>query len=411
MKKFFTCLFALITATSIFAQNSKEEQLDYKNLPQGLQLETDSLYLDWISKQYIDLGENCKMTPNNPEVSDSVYMDRLQRIPSIIEMPYNEIVRQYIDMYASRLRYKVAFMLSANNLYMPLFEEALDLNDLPQELRYLPVIESALNPMAISRQGAVGLWQFMLHTGKAYGLKYNSLVDERRDPYKSTQAAARYLKDLYDIYHDWNLVLAAYNCGPGTINKAIRRSGGEKDFWALYNYLPKETRSYVPAFIAANYIMTYYCDHDISPAEMKMPAGTDTIQINRNVHLQQIADVCQMNIDELRALNPQYRKDIIPGNTEPYVLRLPTDYIGKFIDLQDSIYAYKEDVYNNKRKTVSVKAVSNNSSNGKAVYHRIRNGETLGGIAAKYGVSVSQLRRLNGLKNNNIRAGRSLRIR
>lgn len=235
-------------------------------------------------------------------------MDRLQRIPAIIEMPYNEVVRKFIDMYATRLRQKIAFMLSANNFYMPIFEEALDLHDLPLELKYLPVIESALNPMATSRQGAVGLWQFMLATGKIYGLQVTSLIDERRDPIKSTRAAARYLKDLYDIYHDWNLVLAAYNCGPGTINKAIRRSGGEKDFWKLYNYLPQETRGYVPAFIAANYIMTYYCEHNISPLEMRMPEGTDTIHISRPLNLQQIAAVCNSNIDELRALNPEFKK-------------------------------------------------------------------------------------------------------
>lgn len=195
---------------------------------------------------------------------------------------------------------------------MPIFEEALDLYDLPLELKYLPVIESALNPMATSRQGAVGLWQFMLATGKIYGLQVTSLIDERRDPIKSTRAAARYLKDLYDIYHDWNLVLAAYNCGPGTINKAIRRADGEKDFWKLYNYLPKETRGYVPAFIAANYIMTYYCEHNISPLEMKMPEGTDTIHISRPLNLQQIAAVCNTNIDELRALNPEFKKTSFP---------------------------------------------------------------------------------------------------
>lgn len=273
-------------------------------------------------ENYINLGENCTATSANPEVSDSIYIDRLQRIPAIIEMPYNEVVRKFIDMYATRLRQKVAFMLSANNFYMPIFEEALDLYDLPLELKYLPVIESALNPMATSRQGAVGLWQFMLATGKIYGLQVTSLIDERRDPIKSTRAAARYLKDLYDIYHDWNLVLAAYNCGPGTINKAIRRADGEKDFWKLYNYLPKETRGYVPAFIAANYIMTYYCEHNISPLEMKMPEGTDTIHISRPLNLQQIAAVCNTNIDELRALNPEFKKDIIPGNEKPYALRL-----------------------------------------------------------------------------------------
>lgn len=412
MKKLFIGILSLLGTSALYAQQTEksitvrsasgtEEVID---LPAGMISETDSLYLDWISKNYIHIGENCTLTADNPEVSDSVYLDRLKRIPAIIEMPYNEVVREFINMYATRLRQKVAFMLSANNFYMPIFEEALDLYNLPLELKYLPVVESALNPIASSSQGAVGLWQFMLNTGKIYGLKVTSLVDERRDPVKSTYAAARYLKDLYDIYHDWNLVLAAYNCGPGTINKAIRRADGEKDFWALYNYLPKQTRGYVPAFIAANYIMTYYCEHNISPMEMKMPEGTDTIHISRPLHLQQVSAVCDISLDELRALNPEFKKDIIPGNEHPYALRLPSKMISSFIDLEDSIYNYKPNTYLTRRNTVDIPAP-------KAVYHRIRNGETLGGIARKYGVSVSQLRKLNGIRGSNIRAGKSIRIR
>ena len=411
-------IFSLLTATfcsasSIFAQQTEKTitiqaangQEDVIDLPEGMISTTDSLYLDWISKHYINPAENCTMSTQNPEVSDSIYMDRLQRIPAIIEMPYNDIIRKFIDMYATRLRQKVSFMLSANNLYMPIFEEALDLYDLPLELKYLPVIESALNPTATSSQ-------VMLRTGQVYGLKVNSLVDERRDPVKSTRAAARYLKDLYDIYHDWNLVLAAYNCGPGTINKAIRRAGGETDFWKIYNYLPKETRGYVPAFVAANYIMTYYCEHYISPMEMNMPESTDTVHINRPLNLNQIAGVCKIDIDQLRALNPEFKKDIIPGNEKPYALRLPTDMMSCFIDHEDSIYNYKPEIYQTRRATVAVSnATTQKQSSKKAVYHRIRNGETLGSIAAKYGVSVKQLRRLNGIKGSNIRAGKSLRIR
>ena len=417
MKKLAISLLTILSATALSAQNNNvvqsitvqsstgEEQVI--DLPEGMLSETDSLYLDWISKHYITPNENCTMTTANPNVSDSLYIDRLQRIPAIIEMPFNDIVKKFIEMYATRLRQKVSFMLSANNLYMPIFEEALDLYDLPLELKYLPVIESGLNPTATSRQGATGLWQFMLRTGKIYGLQTTTLVDERRDPVKSTRAAARYLKDLYDIYHDWNLVLAAYNCGPGNINKAIRRAGGEKDFWTLYNYLPKETRGYVPAFIAANYIMTYYCEHNISPMNMTMPESTDTVHISRSLNLNQIADVCKINIDQLRALNPEYKKDIIPGNEKPYALRLPTNMMSCFIDHEDSIYNYKPEIYQKRRATVAVKDIPAS----KAVYHRIRNGETLGGIAQRYGVSVSQLRRLNGIKGSNIRAGKSLRIR
>lgn len=413
MKKLCIGILSMLGASALYAQQTDENSITVRSesgteevigLPEGMLSETDSLYLDWISKNYINIGENCEVNAGNPDVSDSVYIDRLQRIPAIIEMPYNEVVRKFIDMYATRLRQKVAFMLSANNFYMPIFEEALDLYNLPLELKYLPVIESALNPMAASRQGAVGLWQFMLNTGKIYGLKVTSFVDERRDPIKSTRAAARYLRDLYDIYHDWNLVLAAYNCGPGTINKAIRRADGEKDFWQLYNYLPKETRGYVPAFIAANYIMTYYCEHNISPMEMKLPEGTDTIHISRPLHLQQVAEVCNINIDELRALNPEFKKDVVPGNEQPYALRLPSKTMSYFIDHEDSIYNYKPETYLTRRSTVDI-------PEPKAVYHRIRNGETLGGIARKYGVSVSQIRRLNGIRGSNIRAGKSIRIR
>ena len=413
MKKLAICLFTLLSTSVTFAQQRVESITIKGNtgenqeiqLPEGMLSETDSLYLDWVSKHYITPTGNCTMGKANPNLSDSVYISRLQRIPAIIEMPYNDIVRKFIDMYAVRLREKVSFMLSANNFYMPIFEEALDLYNLPLELRYLPVIESALNPMATSRQGAVGLWQFMLRTGKAYGLEVNTLVDERRDPLKSTRAAARYLKDLFDIYHDWNLVLAAYNCGPGTINKAIRRAGGATDFWSIYNFLPKETRGYVPAFIAANYIMTYYCEHDISPMAMQMPEGSDTIHITKSLNLNQVAEVCKINIDQLRALNPEFRKDIIPESETAYALRLPNNKMSCFLENEDSIYSYKPQVYQNRRKTVEV-----NTPKSAVRYHKIRNGETLGGIAAKYHVSVKQLRSLNGIKGSNIRAGKSIRI-
>lgn len=298
----------------VIRDNGKERQESIE-LPKSMTYPLDSLLNDWKAKNYIDLGKDCSTAEINPLFSDSVYIDRLSRMPTVMEMPYNEIVRKFIDMYAGRLRNQVSFMLSACNFYMPIFEEALDAYNLPLELKYLPIIESALNPSAVSRAGAGGLWQFMIGTGKMYGLESNSLVDDRRDPIKATWAAARYLKDLYDIYHDWNLVIAAYNCGPGTINKAIRRSGGETDYWSIYNYLPKETRGYVPAFIAANYVMTYYCDHNICPMETNIPESTDTIQVNKNLHFQQIADLCNVPMDQIRSLNPQYKKEIIPGES------------------------------------------------------------------------------------------------
>ena len=404
----------LIFSSTLSAQTQTTTVAEEKgtmDLPETLLADMDSLYWDWQSKNYLFVDENCVTTTTNPAISDSVYIDRLSRIPSIIEMPLNDIVKKHIEAYTNRLRNKVSFILAAANFFMPLFEEALDTYDLPLELKYLPIIESALNPTAISRQRASGLWQFMLRTGKLYGLENNSLVDERRDPIKSTWAAARYLKDLYNIYKDWHLVLAAYNCGPGNVNKAIRRAGGATDYWEIYQFLPKETRGYVPGFIAANYVMHYYCEHGICPMEAQLPATTDTIHIHKDLNLQQVAGVCNIDIEQLRSLNPQYKKDVVPGNSKPYVLRLPNNTVNQFIDLQDSIYAYKADQFQ-KRKTVAVKESTAKSSNSKnAKYHKIRRGDTLGGIALKYGVSVKQLRRLNNIRGNNITAGKSLRIR
>lgn len=398
----------------IIHENGKERK-ESIDLPKSMTYPIDSLLNDWKAKNYIDLGKDCSTAEINPTFSDSIYISRLSRIPSIMEMPYNEVVRKFIDLYACRLRNQVAFMLSACNFYMPIFEEALDAYGLPLELKYLPIIESALNPSAVSRAGASGLWQFMIGTGKIYGLESNSLVDERRDPIKATWAAARYLKEMYNIYGDWNLVIAAYNCGPGTINKAIRRAGGEKDYWKIYNYLPKETRGYVPGFIAANYLMTYYCDHNICPMETNIPISTDTIQITKDLHFEQIADLCKVPLEEIKSLNPQYKQQVIPGHIKPYTLRLPQNAISTFIDLKDTIYDHRSDELLSKRRVV---AVSNNSYSRKSssrsssgtTYHKIRNGETLSTIARKYGVRVKDLQKWNGLRNTQIAAGKRLKI-
>ena len=407
MRNLFLGIALIFGITCVQAQTEKENLLEF---PETMQSDMDSLYLDWQSKNFLQLDENCRMLPEGPVVSDSVYIDRLSRIPSIIEMPFNDIVKKYIEAYTGRLRNKVSFMLAAANFYMPMFEEALDTYDLPMELKYLPIIESALNPKALSRQRASGLWQFMLHTGKQYGLETNSLVEERFDPQKSTWAAVRYLKELFDIYKDWNLVLAAYNCGPGNVNKAMRRAGGSTDYWEIYPFLPKETRGYVPGFIAANYVMTYYCEHGICPMDSQLPAVSDTIHINKDLHLQQVASVCDIDIEQLRSLNPQFKKDLVPGNSKVYALRLPNNTVNTFIERQDSIYAYEASKYLGKRRTVTVS--DGTAKNGKgAQYHKIKNGETLGAIARRYGVSVNQLRNLNGIQGNNIRAGRTIRVR
>ena len=402
-------LIALLTI--ILCCNLPISAQESEDMPLGMTMPIDSLLNEWKTRTNIIYDTDCTNSAVIPQFSDSVYIDRLQRMPTIMEMPYNAIVREYIDRYAVKLRNQVSVMLAANNFYMPLFEEALDAYDLPLELKYLPIIESALKPTARSRAGALGLWQFMLKTGRLYGLESNSLVDDRLDPIKATWAAARYLREMYDIYKDWHLVIAAYNCGPGNVNKAIRRAGGATDYWSIYNYLPRETRGYVPAFIAANYIMTYYCHHNICPMNTEIIPPTDTLQISRELHLQQVADVCDITIDELKSLNPQYKRNIIPGNTKPYTLRLPQTKIATFIDNQDTIYNHRAAELFKNRKTVAVSnKITPTVGKGTLSYHTIRSGETLSTIAQRYGVKVSQLKDWNGLSSNRIRAGKKLKI-
>ena len=350
------------------AVTDKEGNEELIEFPEAMTYDLDSLLNLYMSKTYLTGTNDCEMKDVNPTYPREVYIERLSRIPSVMELAYNDVVQKFIDRYAGRLRYSVSYMLGAMNFYMPVFEEALEAYQLPLELKYLPIIESALNPKAVSRVGATGLWQFMPATGKQYGLELNSLVDERRDPVKSSYAAARYLKALYKIFGDWNLVIAAYNCGPENINKAIRRARAakgktqegdvltpaDKDYWHIYPYLPAETRGYVPAFIAANYIMTYYCEHNICPMTTRLPAQTDTIVVRRNVHLEQVAAVLGLDIDMLRSLNPEYRRDVVPGLTKPSAIRLPLADAGRFIDNEDSIYNYRADELLNKRLEVTI---------------------------------------------------------
>lgn len=333
-------------------QKGHQEVIEF---PEAMTYDLDSLLNLYMSKTYLDEDGNCNMRDINPVYTKEDYINRLSRLPNVMEMVYNDVVQKFIDRYSGRLRHSISYMLGASNFYIPIFEEALETYQLPLELKYLPIIESALNPTAVSRVGATGLWQFMIGTGKQYGLQVNSLVDERRDPVKSSYAAARYLKDLYKVFGDWNLVIAAYNCGPENINKAIHRANGDKDYWKIYPYLPKETRGYVPAFIAANYIMTYYSQHNICPMTTRLPAKTDTVMVSRNVHMEQVAAVIGINIDLLRSLNPMYRRDVIPGATEPMPLRLPQSEVGKFIDMADSVYNYKADELLSKRSEVEIK--------------------------------------------------------
>ena len=369
----------------------KQGNTEFIDFPEAMTYNLDSLMSLYMSKKYLSMPGDCEMKDENPVFTPEEYIDRLRRMPTVMEMGYNDIVQRFIDRYMARLRHSVSYMLGATNFYVPIFEEALEAYQVPLELKYLPVIESALNPRAVSRVGATGLWQFMLGTGKQYGLEVNSLVDERRDPVRSSYAAARYLRDLYRIFGDWNLVIAAYNCGPGNINKAIHRSGGDKDYWRLYPYLPAETRGYVPAFIAANYAMTYYCEHGICPMSTKLPLQTDTVVVNRDVHLEQIAKVLDLDIEMLRSLNPQYRRDIVPGNTKKYAIRLPMADTGRFIDMQDSIYSYRASELLTKRAVVDVN--DDQPTFRKKVVKRGRRSSIRKGRNARRGKATSKSRR------------------
>ena len=463
-KKIYSLILGMLFcgANTMFAQYEYDDDDEYEivitdedgeeeiiELPESMIENVDSLLTLYHTKAYIQQDPSCQSTETDPSFEDEVYIERLSKLPTIMEMPYNEVVRKMIDRYTSRSRQKVSYMLGLANFYIPIFEEALESYGLPLELKYLPVIESGLNPNAVSRVGATGLWQFMLTTGKRYGLQVNSLVDERRDPLRASFAAAQYLRDLYKIFGDWNLVIAAYNCGPENVNRAIHRSGGSRDYWEIYPYLPSETRGYVPAFIAANYVMNYYCDHGICPMVTDLSAKSDTILVSRDVHFEQIANVCNIDINLLRELNPQYRRDIVNGNSEPSAIRLPLEAINTFIDNEDSVYAYNVDELLNKRNTVDITEVQiptrtysrpatprqqyrgssgryskykahkgSSRHKGKSSKHRrrsenitIKKGETLSSIAKKHGTTVEKLKKMNKIKGSNIRAGKKLKVK
>lgn len=347
------------------------------------------------------------------ELPDSIYKQRLQALPFVIEVPYNEVVRRYILRYVKHSPRQLAALQRKAEYYFPIFEDILAKHDLPYELCYMPVIESALNPQARSHMGATGLWQFMPATGKKYGLEINSLVDERMDPIRSTEAACLFLKNLYAIFQDWNLVIAAYNCGPGNVNKAIHRAGGKRDFWSIYPYLPSETRGYLPIFIAASYAMNYAESHGICPATPLATMASDTIETTQRQHLKQIADNIDIPLAELRRLNPQYPRDIIPGG-KAYAICLPIEKAGLYIDKQDTILAYQaKELIHNRRDEIELlhrTSVNGGYSINGVTYYKIKEGDTLGGIAKKFRVSVKQLKAWNGLKSDMIRAGKTLKI-
>lgn len=417
------CMSSTAFAQNIVTVDEGEGKTEDIELPEGMILSEDELMDDYVNKE--NLKPSNRSNVRDLSYDDSIIVSRLSRIPTTIEMPLNNVTRKFIDTYSNKMKRSVAVMLGSSNFYMPIFEEALERYGLPLELKYLPVIESALRPSATSRVGAAGLWQFMINTGKKYGLEINTLVDERRDPVKASDAAARYLRDLYGMFGDWGLAIAAYNCGEGNVQRAILRAGktDNADYWNVYGRLPRETRGYVPAFIAANYIMNYYCEHGISPYETTLPQESDTVVVGSEMKFSQIAAVCDVTIDELRAINPQYRRDIIPSG---YVLRLPSSVIENFVENEGAIAstvtndggirrATTEDVVEihqsikSKRNSRRGRSVTTTSSKG-GTYVEIRNGDTLSELARRYHTTVKNLQKLNNKSDTKLRAGKKIRV-
>ncbi len=412
----FTC-FRLALAAPVYGgdvtrKDSIETVQDKLTLPQNYDRELEQLVSTW-HKGYSQKG--AKESDNKRlrrYVPDSVYARQLAQLPSVIPMPYNSQVREAIDLFLNKRSRLISSVLTMGDLYYPIMDEIFDRNQVPIELKYLTIVESGLNPRAVSPAGAAGLWQFMLPTGKIYGLEINSLVDERLSIAQSTEAAAKYLKDMYKIYNDWPLVIAAYNCGPGRVNSAIRRAGGKRDFWAIYPYLPRETRRYVPLFIGAYFAMAYHKEYDIRPIEMVMPIATDTIMINKAVPFARIRALTEVSEKDIELLNPQYKRQIIPGQIKPYPLRLPLKAIVKLDASRETLFAPtpEEDAQIDEMTEDILQQPAEPTPNN-TKYHKVRRGDTLSGIAKRYHTTVSAIKRMNNLKSNHVRVGRTLIVR
>ena len=385
---------------------------DIENLFEYNSDNIDSLLSIYYIQKQIDVNDfdvsTLELDSLTSNIPDEVYIERLKKMNSFIPVQFNKAVKNAIIRYTERMPMATSRIIGLSTYYMPLFEEIFDEYSLPKELKAMAVIESALNPRAVSRARAKGMWQFMYNTGKMYGLEMTSYVDERLDPLTSCRAAARLLKDNYMIFGDWSLAIASYNCGAGNVSKAIRRSGGKTDFWEIYDYLPRETRGYIPAFIAALYTLNYYPEHGIVPAQINLPAHVDTFHVDKMLHFQQVSDNIGIPMETLRDLNPQYLHDIIPGTDHPYILNLPHQYTLAYVDLQDSIYRYKDSVFFN---SVAVQKIKETGGSGEQrVIHKVKSGETLGSIAKKHHTTVANIKRWNGLKSDNIRVGQRLYI-
>lgn len=427
MKKYFFILFSFLFLLNpvINAQINEDSLLRVQTMSNF-----DSLLNGWYVKTSLDTSvqKNIFTNEHDINVSDSIIIERLKLIPTPIQLTYNEKVRQWIYLYLKKGKYMIPTYMGLSEYYFPMFEKELDAHNMPLELKYLPIIESALNPRATSRAGATGIWQFMYATGKRYNLEINSYVDERRDPLRSTEAAVEYLDELYAIFGDWNLALASYNCGAGNVRRAIARSGGKTDFWDIFMYLPRETRGYIPAFIAMTYIMNYTEEHNFYPADIELPLNTDTVMVTDTLHLLQVAEVLDIPIEQLRDLNPQYKLDIIPGYVKPYALRLPVEEIMNYLLNEDKIYDYNDSIlFKSKFVVKSMPTHRNNNNYRQSTYtpppcpdydlsgmgvvnYSIKSGDTYSFIAEWFDVSISDIKCWNGLTSNRLNVGQSLKI-
>ena len=379
---------------------------------------TDSLLTIWyLHRQLRETPQseyNMDSVRFTSGVPDQVLIERLQKMPSFIQLPYNETVKNYMVLYSEKMPTRMGQILGLAKYYMPIFEEAFRKYGLPLELKYMAIIESALNPVAVSRAGATGMWQFMHSTARNYGLRIDSYIDDRMDPVASVDAAARYLRDAYRIFGDWSLAISSYNCGSGNVNKAIKRAG-RRDFWSVYQYLPRETRGYVPAMVGAMYAVNYAKEYGLEPAPVQMPEHVDTFMVNKNLHFRQVSEVLGIPIDDLRDLNPQYYKDIVPGNQGEQVFRLPFNYSNAFLDSQDTIYKYKAaEMFSGSvdvgRPQTATRPRTTASSGGQWVYYKVRRGDNLGKIAARHHTTVKNIKSWNGLKSDRIREGQRLKV-
>jgi membrane-bound lytic murein transglycosylase D len=432
----------LLAGTQLFAQEHEmtaDEKLESAAYRAMVEAHDSSLFIlesleendesdyAWTERQFIHIDPNCVRILEPEPVPDSVYIMRLRALPTIIEMPFNQPVKKALDFYLMRRRALVERMVSVGfNYYFPIFENALQKYELPSELKYLACIESALRQNAYSPARAAGLWQFIPATGIMQGLEVNSYIDERYDLYKSTEAACKFLKKLYNKFGDWHLAIAAYNCGPGNIDKAIARSGGHRTFWEIYNYLPQETRAYVPFFIAATYVMTYHCEHGLCGSVTDIPVECDTIMVSRMVHFEQITHCLNLPMEVVESLNPQYIRDIVPGSPEkPHSITLPANKSISFLEHQDSIFAYKAEtllprngriteVSSRGRRNEYVRQGGNRGSSTSTASsgrtYTVRKGESLGSIARKHHTTSAKIKKLNKLRSDRIHPGQKLRL-